>query len=83
MYTIICLQAGTLGKEGNNKAVIPGSGTPDIINASNTTNDGIIGRWHFRVDCSNATDCIGVLRSSYFYQLLPFASTYILTIGLR
>ena len=83
MYTIISLQAGTLGEDGINKVIIPGSGTPEIINASKTTNDGITGRWHYRVDCSDATDCIGVLRSSYFsQQLLFFERIYILTIGL-
>ena len=56
-----------MGVNGINKAVIPSSGTPEIINASKTTNDGITGRWHFRVDCSEASDCIGVLRSYYFY----------------
>ncbi|KAK2165732.1 hypothetical protein NP493_1353g00002 [Ridgeia piscesae] len=50
--------AGTLGEDGINKVIIPGSGTPEIINASKTTNDGITGRWHYRVDCSDATDCI-------------------------
>ena len=66
MYSIISLQAGAMGVNGNNKVVISGSGTPEIINASKTTNDGITGRWHFRVDCSEASDCIGVLLSYYF-----------------
>ena len=52
--------------------IIPGSWTQEIINASKTTNDGTIGRWHFRVDCSNANDCIGLLRSYYFSQQLLF-----------
>ena len=83
MYTIISPQAGTLGDGGNDKVIIPGSGTPEIINASKTTNDGITGRWHYRVDCSDAIDCIGMLRSSYFSQLLSFFEhIYILTIGL-
>ena len=56
-----------MGENGNNKVLIPGSGTPEIINVSTTTNDDIIGRWHFRVDCSDANDCLGLLR--YFISL--------------
>ena len=80
MYTIISPQAGTLASEGKDSVITPGSGTPEIINASQTTNDGITGRWHYRVDCSNATDCIGMLRSLYISQLLSFFEhVYILT----
>ena len=62
MYIIISLQAGVRAENGINKVAIPGSGKPDIITASKTTNVGITGSWHFRVDCSDAIDCIGLLR---------------------
>ena len=56
-----------MGVDGINEVVIPGSGMPEIINVSKTTNDDTAGRWHFRVDCSDANDCIGLLR--YFISL--------------
>ena len=50
-----------MGVYGENEALIPGSRTPEIINVSKTTNDGIIGSWYLRVDCSDANDCKGLL----------------------
>lgn len=43
-----------------------------IVNASITTNDWVIGRWHFRVDCENASHCIGMLLSSVFFSVILF-----------
>ena len=67
MYTIMSVQAG-VSKRGKQQVEFPASDTPEIINASKTTNDGVKGRWHFRVDCSKPSDCIGLLRSYYVSQ---------------
>ena len=77
---MISLQAGVVGED---EVEVTGSRTPEVINASQTTNDGIPGRWHFRVDCRKASDCIGLLCSYYFSQhLLFFEHVYILKLEL-
>ena len=65
------VQAGVF-MQGEQQVEFPASETPEIINVSKTTNDGVTGRWHFRVDCNKTSDCIGLLRS--YYVLFSYAS---------
>ena len=53
----VCLQAGINSGDCQNSYTVDGSGTPDILNVTSTTNVGVVGRWMFKLSFDSETAC--------------------------